>query len=430
VLAAADELRLHLTTSYAGVQFLQLLSKGAFPINVAYAGGSSISLLRMERRLAADVTLLDGPVQLALEYLHRRRIAEALATLDLQNITLADARTTLDPSAAVVVLHIMLAAGRTAGIRDVAANLADEYPDMADFLVIAAECAAMDDDDSAAAAYLAGLTTSGLPLMYRSYAMALRRASAYQERSGEVGANGDPVDVSLTKDRRSALEAVFRRLGDLEAYVDPASSVVVIAGSRPDKPSNRLGAVARMTGSLRRVLSLVAITLEPAGKLSRRRLVMSTTSAASGHAGSSDISAEVSQRGTPSTLALAVAVAALVIWVGFAIYLLANSGTDEVQWARLAWVFGSIEAVAFAAAGLLFGSTINRQRAEKAEARADANQQSAEGGRALSAALKADEPAVVREGRAGGPRPLGEDELDPAQQIAARHARLARELFP
>ncbi|MEJ7715357.1 MAG: hypothetical protein WKF40_06495 [Thermoleophilaceae bacterium] len=40
-----------------------------------------------------------------------------------------------------------------------------------------------------------------------------------------------------------------------------------------------------------------------------------------------------------------------------------------------------VEAVAFAAAGLLFGSTVNRQRAEQAEQKANANQKDAEGGR-------------------------------------------------
>ena len=91
-------------------------------------------------------------------------------------------------------------------------------------------------------------------------------------------------------------------------------------------------------------------------------------------------------------------------------------------------------AVAFAAAGLLFGTTVNRQRAERAEAQAEANQKAAEGGRALAAALKADEPAVVREGgRPRGPRELGEadEAMDTAAvQLAARHARLAREFFP
>jgi hypothetical protein len=93
-------------------------------------------------------------------------------------------------------------------------------------------------------------------------------------------------------------------------------------------------------------------------------------------------------------------------------------------------VFSSIEAVAFAAAGLLFGSKVNRQRAENAEERADVNQRHAEAGRALAAAIKSDE--VEAAPGSGGPERLGGGRPADigAAQIAARHARLARQLFP
>jgi len=97
-------------------------------------------------------------------------------------------------------------------------------------------------------------------------------------------------------------------------------------------------------------------------------------------------------------------------------------------------VFSSVEAVAFAAAGLLFGSTVNRQRAEQAEQKANENQKDAESGRALATALKAEEPAIVQEGGAeGAPQEMGgrgRGGADPAAHVAARHARLARQLFP
>ena len=117
--------------------------------------------------------------------------------------------------------------------------------------------------------------------------------------------------------------------------------------------------------------------------------------------------AEAQQAGTPSRIALIAAGAALVIWLAFAVYLLTQSGANDAKWGRIVWVFASVEAVAFAAAGVLFGTTVNRQRAEVAEQQATANQRDAEGGRALAAALKADEPAVVQEGGAGGPQGLG-----------------------
>jgi len=116
-------------------------------------------------------------------------------------------------------------------------------------------------------------------------------------------------------------------------------------------------------------------------------------------------------------------VAAAVVLVGFGVfvwYLATRSDTEEVTWTRLAWLFASVEAVAFGAAGALFGSSIQRQRAEKAEAKADANADAAAKGRALAEALKAEDTAT------GGLEPLGPG----ADEVARRHAALARALFP
>jgi len=142
--------------------------------------------------------------------------------------------------------------------------------------------------------------------------------------------------------------------------------------------------------------------------------------------------ADEAARPQPTRLALTVAVLALLVWIAFAVYLMTQSGATEVKWTRVAWVFVSVEAVAFAAAGMLFGTTVNRQRAERAEAEADAKRKQAENGRSLATALKAEEPPVVQESAdtAGGPRALGGRQDDRASEIAARHARLARELFP
>jgi hypothetical protein len=53
-----------------------------------------------------------------------------------------------------------------------------------------------------------------------------------------------------------------------------------------------------------------------------------------------------------SGVALYVAVFAVLAWLGFTIFMFTNTDADEVTWARQAWVFGSVEAVSFAAAGL------------------------------------------------------------------------------
>jgi hypothetical protein len=47
-----------------------------------------------------------------------------------------------------------------------------------------------------------------------------------------------------------------------------------------------------------------------------------------------------------------------------------NTG-DGLAWTRLIYLFGSAEALAFAAVGWLFGSEVHRARAESAEKRAD-----------------------------------------------------------
>jgi hypothetical protein len=73
-----------------------------------------------------------------------------------------------------------------------------------------------------------------------------------------------------------------------------------------------------------------------------------------------------------------VAVSAVIVWLAFSIYLLAQArSSSELQWTRIAWVFGSVEAVAFAAAGALFGTAVQRDRAEQAETRAQTAEQAA-----------------------------------------------------
>ena len=60
------------------------------------------------------------------------------------------------------------------------------------------------------------------------------------------------------------------------------------------------------------------------------------------------------------------------------------------RWTRLTWVFTPIEALALGAYGALFGSTIQRHRAEKAETAAAANARDAADVRALAGDLKAE----------------------------------------
>jgi hypothetical protein len=118
---------------------------------------------------------------------------------------------------------------------------------------------------------------------------------------------------------------------------------------------------------------------------------------------------EAASPASPARVALTTAGLALVLWLGFALYLVTQAGASETRWSRMAWVFGTVESIGFAAAGLLLGTTVNRHRAAQAETAAEANRRDAESGRALAAAPKA-------EGSGGDP--------------ACRHAELAHRLFP
>jgi hypothetical protein len=134
--------------------------------------------------------------------------------------------------------------------------------------------------------------------------------------------------------------------------------------------------------------------------------------------------AELGDRRGLAGLALIAAVASLVALGVFTAYMISQADLDdEVTWTRLAWLFTSVEAIAFAAAGALFGAKIHRERAEKAESEARQYAGDAARGRALAAAIKADE---IAEGATRGLEEAG----DEGTLLRARHARLARELFP
>ncbi|MDQ3381498.1 MAG: hypothetical protein M3546_14480 [Actinomycetota bacterium] len=130
----------------------------------------------------------------------------------------------------------------------------------------------------------------------------------------------------------------------------------------------------------------------------------------------------MSRLAVPASL---VVLALFAVLVGFMIYEL---DADDLRWTRLAWLFAGVEAIAFAAAGALFGSSVQRARAERAEKEADTNKKDAEGGRALARHLKADDPTSP----AGGSRleALGARPDSGAAALAAYHADLARQLFP
>lgn len=139
-----------------------------------------------------------------------------------------------------------------------------------------------------------------------------------------------------------------------------------------------------------------------------------------------------------SGAALWTAVFAVAVWIGFSIFLIARAGTNETEWARIAWVFGSIQAVAFTAVGALFGTAVQQQNVSNAQqqaasAKKDADQQreAATKGRALATAMQAEvaaQPANDEESppRIGAPSAAAAESAD---QLRQRHAQLSRALF-
>jgi hypothetical protein len=134
---------------------------------------------------------------------------------------------------------------------------------------------------------------------------------------------------------------------------------------------------------------------------------------------------------TVAILRWAGASVALLLFAAFVVYLVANADAEKTTWNRLMAIYTSLTAIAAAAAGAVFGNHVQKQRAERAEGRADASTDEAARGRALAATLKA-------EGRGSGGRGL-EDALggesfgprvSPPDDVAERHAALAHELFP
>ncbi|HEX6904894.1 MAG TPA: hypothetical protein VF789_34620 [Thermoanaerobaculia bacterium] len=76
---------------------------------------------------------------------------------------------------------------------------------------------------------------------------------------------------------------------------------------------------------------------------------------------------------TPSQnpVAIAVACVALTGFGALIIVMFSKLGLQEPAWSRAVYLLNGVEAVAFAAAGFLFGREVNRGRAENAERRAD-----------------------------------------------------------
>jgi hypothetical protein len=144
---------------------------------------------------------------------------------------------------------------------------------------------------------------------------------------------------------------------------------------------------------------------------------------------------------SPSKLdgpALWVAIFALAVWVAFSVVLFFSVGKNETEWTRIAWIFGSIQSIAFAAAGALFGTAVQQQnvssaRQEAATAKKEADQQRdmATKGCALATVVQA-EGITPKTGDTNGVERMGPGRAgttESAEAVRQRHAQLAQSLF-
>lgn len=144
---------------------------------------------------------------------------------------------------------------------------------------------------------------------------------------------------------------------------------------------------------------------------------------------------------------LGAALILIAAWLAFLGVLALNTDATELTWTRLFSVLTSLEAVVFAAAGALFGTTVQRQRVEDAkqeasdakkeasEAKDEAatNAQAAANGRALAESIKARGEAAGGAGQDASGRRRRAGEGAGAAGAASEVDELvamARRLFP
>ena len=158
------------------------------------------------------------------------------------------------------------------------------------------------------------------------------------------------------------------------------------------------------------------------------------------------------------TPAVWTAIALLIAFGGLVVWMITNArSASELVWQRQAYIYGSVEAVVFAAAGALFGTQVKREQVAKAEERVtQAEEEATEAkkserisatdaanGRTQAAAIRgiAAAQAAQREAgtvpgedvpgsRAPGPRGPGGTTADGSDLALAALVHVADELFP
>lgn len=409
VRAGVTDLALRVGETEQGVTFVQMVTGKGSPVNVAFAGAAGVRLVPVDRRVAPEPALADGRVDLALRYLEESRFDDAVAVIDHRTDGERPSSCEGDAIAALVRLHVDLAAGRIKALPAEADRLMARFPRIPDFVILRAELAAIAEEHGTALELLACLRSLGLPVLHRSYVIAAMRMAGY-EADGFAGAHGTTLE-----DARS----VARRLTKLAGLTDPTSALLVMYGTDPSRPSAQLPWWRQARLYVQRLA--YPYRMEPLETETTTKTEVTgmagTTETDQAKAGEKGV-VGLARRTTPALAGLAVLIVALLATT---VVLLVAIERDEVPWTRMAWLFASFQAVALVGIGMYIGAAPFRRWAERAEAEAEANRRDASLGRALAAAILADDPGVVQED--------GEVEYTKADQTIARHVRMARQLY-
>jgi len=146
---------------------------------------------------------------------------------------------------------------------------------------------------------------------------------------------------------------------------------------------------------------------------------------------------------TQAVVPLVIAVAVLYIFWTLVKTMMGMTKAPDLEWSRAAYLFSGVEAIAYAAAGFLFGREVHRQRAEQAEQRAGSEQKRASAaenkateettkGKVLKQVIEAKKSTARERGAdtdnyeslsAGGPPADGQTDIEEL-------SRVANQLFP
>jgi hypothetical protein len=310
----------------------------------------------------------------------------------------------------------------------------------ADALVLAAESAYRSGNTADSTALLERAIRAGLPTITAGAELGVRLMALLaivndEPESREVRGDWDQEDSDPEDRQALSNEMAAARAAWLGALTTTDADAATLSLPRSGAAAPDLMGSSNLRRAIGRIRYLVGAwryqyTLSHSDSISHR--LIDKGGAVDSATAQQPTAGPVSLKG----VALWIAVIAIAIWLGFSIYLLVNAkSSSDLTWTRMAWVFGSIESVAFAAAGALFGTAIQREQTVKAEKRADSAESDAAStkelatkGQAFAAVVQAD--GMEAPGQAGPLAAKGvESSSTEVDDLKRRYSEISRSLF-